>query len=200
MKHPTSQHLYTYWDLLRGGRAAPERSDIDPAAIRSVLADTLMIDVEPGAGLGSNYPIRLSGTRVNALFGADLKGRNFPSLWRLGDSRDVAALVSDVLDGTRPLVAGIVAGPPGEPSINLELVLLPLRHKGKTHARVLAALSPVAVPSWLGLVPVAPLALHSYRVIDPQAPRSVFAPRDPQPAHHGGTRHGQFVIHQGGRA
>jgi hypothetical protein len=200
MKHPSSLELYAYWNQLRGGRAAPERGDIDPAEIRAVLADTLMIEVDQSPASRTAFPIRLAGTRVNALFGTDLKGRSLTSLWRLQDRRDIAALAAAVMDDTRPLVAGAIAAPPGEPSLSLELLLLPLRYKGRTHARLLGALSAATVPSWLGLIPVAPLVLVSHRMIDV---RMVDRRSDAMQASRetgGGVRYGSFVIYDGGRA
>lgn len=200
MKHTASQQLYAYWNALRGGRAAPERSDIDPAAIRGVLANTIMIEVEGGAGTrGVTLPIRLSGTRVNALFDRDLKGRCLSSLWRLGDRRELSALVSAVLDDTRPAVAGVLATPPGKDDLPLELLLLPLRHKGKTHSRLLGSLSPATIPSWFGLTPVPPLALVSHRIIEPEALRKPTDPRPNVSQPDSSRRRGHFVIYEGGR-
>lgn len=200
MKHQASRELYAYWNALRGGRAAPERRDIDPAAIRAVLADTVMIEVERSGSGRAKFPIRLSGTRVNALLGSDLKGRSLTSLWRLQDRREIAALATMVMDDTQPIVAGAIAGPPGADPVNLELLLLPLRYGGRTHARLLGALSCCNAPSWLGLAPVAPLTLASHRMID-AGPSALGA--DMLLAAEiasGGTRYGQFVIYEGGRA
>ncbi|MEJ1934798.1 PAS domain-containing protein, partial [Nostoc sp. NIES-2111] len=70
MKHPASRTLFSYWDTLRGERTAPERSELDPGAIRNILADTFILEVDAG----QTFPFRLAGTRVCALYGRDLKG------------------------------------------------------------------------------------------------------------------------------
>ena len=199
MKHQASRELYAYWNGLRGSRAAPERRDIDPAAIRSLLADTLIIEVERRGPNRMTFPVRLSGTRVNALFGAELKGRSLTTLWRLQDRREIAALAALVMDEAQPVVAGAVTGPSGGKPVNLELLLLPLRFSGRTHARLLGALSCSVIPPWLGLVPAAPLTLGSHRVIDVEpAQVAVARPRE-RSYYSGGTRYGQFVIYEGGR-
>lgn len=201
MKHLASQHLYAYWNTLRAGRAAPERSDIDPAKIRGVLADTLMVEIEQGAsGAQPACTVRLSGTRVNALFAGEIKGRSLASLWRMEDRRELMALVKAVLDDSRPMVAGMVAAPPGSEPLPLELLLLPLRHQGKTHARMLGVLSSISVPAWLGLVPVAPLTLVSHRMIEPAAPGRPVQQRNEVPVSRAlGTKRGNFIIYEGGR-
>ena len=162
MKHEATRELFAYWDALRGERRAPERSDIDPAAIRNVLADTFMLDVD----VAGAFPIRLAGTRVNGLFDADQKGRAFLDLWRAEERRNVAAVLLAVADGVCPVVAGGSAAPRGCAEERFELLFLPLRHFGKTHARILGMVTPAAQPLWLGLLPVGPLALRSLRVID----------------------------------
>ena len=48
-------------------------------------------------------------------------------------------MVSAVVDGARPVVAGLVAEQSeASAPANLELLLLPLRHHGKTHSRIWA--------------------------------------------------------------
>jgi hypothetical protein len=65
--------LYAYWNQLRGARSAPERNDIDPGAIRSVLADTFVLDFDAQRG----FPFRISGSRANALFLREMRGFSF---------------------------------------------------------------------------------------------------------------------------
>lgn len=202
MKHPASQHLYSYWNKLRGERSAPERSDVDPAAIRSILADTMIVEVGSPAPDGSTpFPLRLSGTRINALFDTDLRGRCFTSLWRMADRPEVAGMIHTVLDDSRPVVAGVVGGAVGREPLQFELLLLPLRHKGKTHSRLLGALSPSGSPTWLGLYPTAPLLLGSKRMIEPESTVTRDTLGESRPTRNAtSVRRGAFVIYQGGRA
>jgi hypothetical protein len=107
MRQSATRELFAYWDRLRKGRAAPERAEIDPAAIRNVLADTFLLEIDPDC----MFPIRLSGTRLNALWLAEQKGRPFLELWAEEERRDVMALILSVLDGAHPVIAGVAAGP-----------------------------------------------------------------------------------------
>jgi hypothetical protein len=161
MKHATSRELFCYWSRLRAQRAAPERGDIEPASIRNILADTFILEVDGGG----DFPIRVMGARVSAIFARELKGEAFASLWRDEDRPCLRGLIGAVLDDALPAIAGAGANPPGHARLELELVLLPLRHHGRTHARILGALSPSAVPPWFGLVPAQPMTLTSLRII-----------------------------------
>jgi hypothetical protein len=165
--------LHSYWNLLRGERSAPERSEIDPGAIRGVLADTFILEVDQSR----RYPIRVAGTRTNSLFARELKGGAFLDLWQGQDQREVMAMLASVTAETIALVAGVSAHPPGLRPLDLELLLLPLRHHGNTHARILGAFSPASLPSWIGLLPAAPMRILSLRVLGrtesaPDAPSS----------------------------
>ena len=174
MKHSASHELFTYWNHLRGARAAPERSEIDPAAIRTVLADTFMLEVDPER----RFHLRLSGTRLNMLFDAEQKGRSFDTLWCAPDAPIITTVLASVVDEVLPAVLSAMAAPPGHAEIEMELLFLPLRHYGKTHARVLGLISPTRHASWYGLLPIEPLRLHSMRIInDLQAAQPITATR-----------------------
>ena len=89
MKLAASRELFAYWNALRGLRSAPERDDVDPGAIRGVLADTFILEFDPAAG----FPLRVVGTRTNALFLRELRGEPFLGLWREADRAEIAELV-----------------------------------------------------------------------------------------------------------
>lgn len=161
MRHRVSKDLFAYWRELKGARSAPDRSDIDPGKIRHILADTFIIEVDDDR----TFPLRLSGTRVNALWLREQKGDSFLDLWSADDRQSVSATLATVIDGVAPVVAGVKTRAENNERLELELLLLPLRYFGKTHSRVLGALSPVYQPDWLGYVSAGPLELISMRVI-----------------------------------
>jgi hypothetical protein len=114
MKHAGSRELYAYWDKKRGKRAAPERAEIEPGAIRNVLSDAFILALDGGAG----HPFRLAGTRVCALFGRELKSEPFIGLWaaasqRTIDRREFPCQVVNMSPGGIALIAP-VAGATGE--------------------------------------------------------------------------------------
>ena len=191
MKHTTSRMLFSYWDALRGQRAAPERRDIDPGEIRHILADSFILEIEDrGAAC-----IRLAGTRLCALFGRELKGSPLHELWPQAGRDEIRHFIEIVSDETAGVVAGLVGVTPEGPTLELEMLLLPLRHGGRTHSRILGAISPMAAPPWLGLYALDRLETASLRVIWPSGrPRHEWR-RVETPA----DKRRQFVLHQGGR-
>ena len=77
MKHPSSREFFAYWDAKRGDARAPDRSEIDPGAVRELLGDIFVLSYDNEAG----YPFRVAGTRVCALLGRDLKEPSFSALF-----------------------------------------------------------------------------------------------------------------------
>jgi hypothetical protein len=167
MRQQISKDLFAYWSELKGARSAPDRADIDPVAIRHLLADTFIVEIDADR----RFPLRLCGTRIDALWLSEKKGQPFVDVWRPEDRRGVAAALLAVVDGVTPIVAGVKTHAAGYAALELELLLLPLRHFGKTHSRVLGALSPVYQPEWLGQLQAGPLEMISMRIID-AAPRA----------------------------
>lgn len=215
MKHPTSRMLHSYWDRLRRGRAAPERSEIEPGEIRTLLADSLILEIDMPRAAAS---IRLAGTHVCALFGRELRGHAFGGIWGTTDT-DPWRLIEAVALDTVGVVTGLRGTTEREEAIDLELLLLPLRHNGETQSRILGALSPACVPHWLGIRPVTRLETTSMRILGHEAlaqepsgheraPLDTRTPLDaeatlrnlPEPANDvTPLRRGHLLVHQGGR-
>jgi hypothetical protein len=191
MKLAASRELFAYWNALRGARSAPERDDVDPGAIRGVLADTFILEFDPAAG----FPLRVVGTRTNALFLRELRGKPFLDLWREVDRAEIAEIVVALADEAQPFLIGAAAAPLGFPQVDVEVLLLPLRRRGDTHARALGCCAPRGVPRWLGLAGVGALTLLTLRALGPldrddetlsgESPREAEFARPPRSARRG---------------
>lgn len=197
MKHATSRMLFAYWDKIRGERAAPERGELRPGDMRHVLADAFVLTREPAGDVS----VRLAGTRITALFARELAGSEFTRLWSPDERGDAARIVEMVANDSVGAVAGLVGANENGSELALEMLLLPLRHRGRTASRLLGCLSPAAVPSWAGLVPLRTFRTSSLRIIEPgrsdvvrRTAREVGAGLPAIP-----RRRSLFVVHEGGR-
>lgn len=173
MRHQVSKDLYAYWDNLRGERSAPDRADIDLRAIRDILADTFIIE----EGADGAYPVRVSGARVENLWGQGRQGACFTQLWRPADRLGVEAGLANVVENASHVVASVRLHAPGDARLDLELLLLPLRHFNRSHTRILGALTPLSPVDWLGQTPISPLEMISMRCVEGIASRRVQPPR-----------------------
>jgi hypothetical protein len=138
MKHPSSREFFAYWDQKRGGARAPDRSEIEPGAVRELLGDIFVLSYDGGAG----YPFRVAGTRVCALLGCDLKDRSFSALFTPDGRRAIEDIVAVVAEEMLAAVAGITAiSQDGSPA-HLELLLLPFNARAHTPLSLTGLLAP----------------------------------------------------------
>lgn len=163
MKHAVTRSLYDYWTRLRGRRTAPDRYEVEPGDIRHILGDTFILE----AADRQNYTFRLAGTRLCAAYCRELKGRNLLDLWSAKDREAVACLLAAIVEDGAAAVIGITCQNERGQSVPVELMLLPLRHDGPHHTRILGCFAPLEQPYWIGLHPVIRQPVQSMRLIWP---------------------------------
>lgn len=138
MKHPSSRAFFAYWDNKRGSARAPDRAEIDPAAVRELLGDIFVLSCEPKLG----FPFRVAGTRVCALAGCDLKDRGFAALFAEGCRSEIEEIATIVAGETLGAIAGITATREDGSKAHLELLLLPFNTRPHTPVSVTGVLAP----------------------------------------------------------
>lgn len=161
MKHASTQMVTNHWNTIRGRRRVPERADIDPGAIRAALPDTFILYDKPLSKLA----FRLAGTRVCGLFGRELKTTPFRDVWDEANRTVIEILAGTVSDEFVGVVGGAVGWTSEGFSVDLEWLLLPLRHRGHSQVRLLGAIAPLTVPYWLGSSHLTGITLQGYRYI-----------------------------------
>jgi hypothetical protein len=138
MKHPSSREFFAYWDQKRGGARAPDRSEIEPGAVRELLGDIFVLSYDGSGG----YPFRVAGTRVCALLGCDLKDRSFSALFMPDGRREIEDIIAVVAEEMLAAVAGITAiSEDGSPA-HLELLLLPFNARAHAPLSLTGLLAP----------------------------------------------------------
>lgn len=162
MKHEGSIALFQYWNRLRNGRPAPRRTEVEPADIKALLADTFILEKD-----ARGEPVfRLAGTRLCALYGRELKGFSFASLWREKDQRLLSRLAEGSF-GSKSIVVVSYEGISRNGRTNaFELVLLPL-DGGFESPRCMGSVVPIEKPFWLGADPILDARIDTVRVVDP---------------------------------
>jgi hypothetical protein len=186
MKHPSIRELFAYWNNLRGQRPAPERGDIEPVAIRNLLADVFILSIEPRAG----HPFRLAGTRVCALFGREMKGESFLALFAADARDDMRNLINNIARESMGVVASVSQCDGALPP--LEVILLPLAYDGRTDMRLLGALAQFEFPHWLGRRALGALELCTHRYLGDSVALRL-------PVEAGRRTRNGLVVYEGGR-
>ena len=160
MKHPSSRKFYAYWDKMRGNAAAPDRSDIEPSAVRELLGDIFVLSYDAEAG----YPFRVAGTRVCALLGRDVKDQSFSALFTPEARREIEEMIAVVAEEALPAIAGVTATSGTGETAHLELLLLPF----STRAHAPVSLTGVLAPFESELSRLEKFGLTSYRYLHRQ--------------------------------
>jgi hypothetical protein len=162
MRQAATRELLAYWNRLRGQRPAPDRAEIDLAAVRRSLNDLFMLDVDAA----HQFPFLMAGSRLNALFCGEHLGRSFLTLWRPQDARSVAAALMTAVDAACPVVAAAEAHPEGYRDADIELLFLPLNHGAFEQTRILGLATPSVQPPWVGLLPLVHFNLRALRAVE----------------------------------
>ena len=138
MKHPSSREFFAYWDQKRDGARAPDRSEIEPGAVRELLGDIFVLSYDNEAG----YPFRVAGTRLSALLGRDLKDQSFSALFAPEGRREIDDIIAVVAEEMLAAVAGITATSQDGSPAHLELLLLPFNARAHTPLSLTGLLAP----------------------------------------------------------
>jgi hypothetical protein len=163
MKHPSTREFFAYWDEKRGSARAPDRSEIEPGAVRELLGDIFVLAYDAPSG----YPFRVAGTRVCALLGGDLKDRSFSSLFDPDARREIEDIIAVVSEEMLAAVAGITATAQDGAPAHLELLLLPFSARAHAPLSLTGLLAPFETEHRL----LRDFRLVSYRYLGHQPPQ-----------------------------
>lgn len=138
MKHPSSREFFAYWDGKRGDARAPDRSEIEPGAVRELLGDIFVLSYDNEAG----YPFRVAGTRVSALLGRDLKDVSFSAQFAPDSRSEIEDVISHVAEEMLAAIAGLTATSDDGRTAHLELLLLPFNNRAHAPVSLTGLLAP----------------------------------------------------------
>ncbi|MHA6297887.1 PAS domain-containing protein [Devosia sp. CAU 1758] len=163
MQMPSTKTLYTYWNTIRGSRSAPDRRDIDPTRIREALANTFILELDGQ----DKFSFRLAGSHLCTSYCRELKGRSFSALWHDRDGDAMDTLLRAVTEDHAVALVTFQGTTALQTKVTFETILMPLRHNGSTHTRILGAMTSLDEPYWLGVQPVLEQRITGLRLIWP---------------------------------
>ncbi|QWW69550.1 PAS domain-containing protein [Rhizobium sp. WYJ-E13] len=185
MRLQITTDIFDYWNALRGEQDAPLKSQIEPGAIPHLLSSLFILETEADRQIR----FRLAGTKICDLFGHDLRGERFSSLWANGHNEDIERTAKGVMDHTIPTLFNATGYSTAGHHAAFEIIVMPLRsHEGGCD-RLLGAIAPAVAASWLEIVPLELLALDRSRLlhdkfgraaqVEPRRPVEVAAEKHP---------------------
>ncbi|MFD0987003.1 PAS domain-containing protein [Methyloligella solikamskensis] len=199
MQSSTDKQLYDYWDRVRNGRIAPNRAEIEPAAIAPLLAETFIVEY---AGPGQ-FRFRLAGTRICDQFGRELRGTEFLALWDGADRHAMTSLLANLFgEGAVGHVRFQGLSLEGR-HCNFSMLLLPLTATSHSVNRCLGSITALEPHYWLGADPIVHLDLTDVALDWPMSKPAAAAPAMPAPGNDpgfAGSLNGRprFKVYDGG--
>ena len=163
MQKTSTRTLYDYWNAIRGARSAPDRKDIDPTRIRDALANTFILELDES----EKFSFRLAGSHLCTVYCRELKGRSFSALWHQRDHDAMETLVRAVTEDHAVALVTFQGTTALQTKVSFEIILMPLRHNGSTHTRLLGAMTALDEPYWLGVQPILEQRITGLRLIWP---------------------------------
>lgn len=163
MRSNTTTELFRYWNTIRGKRELPRRDELEPSDIKTLLPNLFILERDRNAGIS----FRLAGTQVCALFGQELRGRQFGMLWLGSQAAKTQRITGQVMTHRVPLVLSAKGRTADAREVDIETLLLPLASSEGESDRVLGALSPLSRPYWLHATSIECLDATGMKVLDP---------------------------------
>ena len=177
MKHKNSHLLVGYWSRLRKGRDVPDQTDIDPRAVKRMLAYTFILDAESSA----RPTYRLAGTALCERFGMELKDTNFLSHWETQSGVAPASLLKQALRLKQPVCLSSIAVTADNGMVELEILLAPISFNGGEPTRFIGLVQLLSDPGPLRHRTIAFQRLAGSQLVREDEPLSTFDTLPPPP-------------------
>jgi hypothetical protein len=178
MKHRNSHLMVGYWSRLRKGRDVPDQTDIDPRAIKRMLASIFILEASDPA-----RPLyRLAGTSLCDRFGFELKGTNFLSHWEAQSRSALVTALRQSLSSRQPVCISSIASTSDCGMAEVETTLAPVTFGAGAPVRFLGIVQVLSDPTPLAGKPIAFERLVSCQIVREDEPLSIHtSPRPPMP-------------------
>jgi hypothetical protein len=182
MKHKNSHLLVGYWSRLRKGRSVPDQTDIDPRAIKRMLSQVFILDVEnPGRPI-----YRLAGTGLCERFGFELRGTGFLAHWDAQSSLALAAVLRQSLKLRQPVCLTSVASSGDCGMVEIETLLCPVSFNGGEPNRFIGMIQILGDQTQLAGKPIAFQRLAASQLVQEDEPLPSYDNLPPPPPPGGG--------------
>lgn len=160
MRHQGSLELFEYWNRQRGNRAVPTRNAIEPADIRRILPDLFIIQKTTN----NEILFRLAGTQLCTLFGQELRGLEFLSVWEKSSLHHISAITDEVLSTAKPAFLQATTQQSNLSQAEIEVVILPLASESQRIDRALGCIINLNQTSVFLNNPIGKLTLDTVRL------------------------------------
>ncbi|WP_343314588.1 PAS domain-containing protein [Brucella sp. BE17] len=175
MKHRSTIAIFGEWQRLafENDRSfgVPQRENIKPRRLGRHLSNLFFAEYDSS----NELVFRLGGTDICTLFGRELKGQRFHSLWPEHDRPALMELGQNITSMHIPALSYHKGISLSGRNLHFEMLLAPLRDRNG-QMNLLGALAVLDTVSWIG---ADPLVLGHLGTIEPIAPDTELAQENP---------------------
>jgi hypothetical protein len=144
---PAFARLHGYWLGKCKNGLLPARTDIDPLELpRDLLPGIALLEVEPQPDTSRRYRIRLFGSALTAMTGADVTGRYYDEAVSPAGYTVLRPLLDQVVSEARPMFFAAASAAPGRGFLHFGRFGLPMAADGRNVDMILALVRPLPGP------------------------------------------------------
>lgn len=96
------RRMFDYWRSKRAGRKMPSRSDLDPADIKTLLPNVILVDVQYNSAEEADFVYRLLGTREVEIRGENPTGKRVAEAYHGPSPENALGCYQTVVDHRAP--------------------------------------------------------------------------------------------------
>ena len=147
IRHPGTRTLFSYWEKIRGEKAAPNRDDLDLRQISAIVPNLLMLERDH---LHQTFKWRLAGSEISQLYRQKLTYTNALAGWRGFERNTLKQLFNSVVTSLQPCLIRFHLTTDTGQIIGAELLGLPIHARNGSQFHVFGGIFPLRDISQLG--------------------------------------------------
>jgi hypothetical protein len=162
IQHPGTRALFSFWEKIRGEKAAPNRDDLDLRQITPILPNLLILERDH---LHQTFKWRLAGSEIGQLYRQKLTSTDALAGWASFERNTLKQLFNTVVTALQPCLMRFHLTTDTGQIIGAELLGLPILARNSKRFHVFGGIFPLRDISQLGYGAITYMELSAARSI-----------------------------------
>jgi hypothetical protein len=162
IQHPGTRTLFSFWEKIRGEKAAPGRDDLDLRQISPIVPNLLILERDH---LHQTYKWRLAGSEICQLYRQKLTSTNALAGWGSFERNSLIQLFNTVVTRLQPCLVRFHLTTDTGQMVGAELLGLPLLARNGMRFHIFGGIFPLRDISQLGYGTITYMELSAARSI-----------------------------------
>ena len=162
IQHPGTRALFSFWEKIRGEKAAPGRDDLDLRQISAIIPNLLILERDH---LHQTFKWRLAGSEIGQLYRQKLTNTNALAGWGGFEHNILKQLFNTVVTSLQPCLVRFHLTTDTGQTIGAELLGLPMLARNGMRFHIFGGIFPLRDISRMGYGSITALELSAARSI-----------------------------------